>query len=63
MTNLLFGIIAIAAGVWGLWEWKIEFLTFVKGFLPASLILAGFLAVITSAARNPAPRKGQSDKD
>jgi len=47
VISALFGIIAMALGLWGTVVWRHEFLTMVRGLLPVSLFFAGLVAVIT----------------
>ncbi len=43
--NIFFGFVSLLLGLFGVWHWHSDFLSFVRGFLPASLCLAGLIAI------------------
>ncbi len=50
MISVLFGLASLGAGLWGLYVWRMEFVAFLKGFLPICLVFAGAVAVIMGSA-------------
>ncbi len=61
MISLLFGLASAALGLSGLWIWRAEFLQFLKGVLPVSLLFAGVVAVLAGLsgviAKHQAPKQ------
>jgi len=46
MVSILVGLVFVGAGFWGLIRWFPDFINFVQGFGPLSLILGGLVAVV-----------------
>lgn len=46
MLSALLGLLTIAVGFWGLFIWRSEFVLFLKGIVPSSLVFAGLVALI-----------------
>jgi len=45
MPNIIFGLVAIALGLWGLSVWWWSVAEFLRGVAPIALILLGLVAV------------------
>ncbi len=45
MPNIVFGLVAIAVGLWGLSVWWWSVAEFLRGFVPIALILFGLVAL------------------
>ena len=45
MTHLIFGMIAIAAGLFGVFAWWGEFGQVLRGLIPLALLVVGFVAI------------------
>jgi len=52
MLSLLFGLLAVAGGLWGMRHWFREMIYFLKGMVPISLFFAGFIAIIAGLSRS-----------
>jgi hypothetical protein len=46
MLSAIFGLGAVALGLWGMWTWSVDLIHFLKGLLPISLFFAGIIAII-----------------
>ena len=46
MISIFLGMIAAAAGFWGVFVWWNDFLVMAKGLLPVYLFFAGLVAVV-----------------
>lgn len=49
MLAIVFGLIFMVLGLWGLVSWWADFLTILKGMLPVLFFFGGLLAVIAGA--------------
>lgn len=49
-AGIIIGAIIVLLGIRGIWCWWSDFLTVLKGSLPAMLILGGAIAVIAGAS-------------
>jgi len=59
MLSFMFGLIAVLMGGWGMMMWSDSLMGFLKGMLPLSLCLAGFIAMIMGiASLNSKPPQG-----
>jgi hypothetical protein len=47
MVSILFGILAVLGGLWGICNWSGDLIHFLKGLVPISLFFAGIIAIIT----------------
>ena len=66
MMSFIFGMAAMAFGLWGVWAWQEDFIHFLKGCIPISLFLSGVLAVIIgliSWGKKPHPALGKKDHE
>lgn len=45
MTHLVFGVVAIGAGLFGVFAWWSDFGLVLRGLLPIVLIVVGFIAI------------------
>ena len=62
MISMLFGIVAAACGLWGIFTWWNELLLLLKGLLPISLFFSGIVALIVGVSRlNAPPPKTKDD--
>ena len=61
MLSLFFGLLAILAGLWGMWNWSGDLIHFLKGMVPISLFFAGLIAIIAGmsslSSKPPPPSK------
>jgi hypothetical protein len=63
MLSAIFGLGAVALGLWGMWLWSVDLIHFLKGVLPISLFFAGIIAIIAglsnlSSKTPPGSKKG-----
>lgn len=50
MLATVVGIAFVVMGLWGMFQWRHEFVFVLKGFLPVSLFLGGIVAAIVGIA-------------
>jgi len=50
MISAILGATAVLAGLSGMWIWRSDFLSFLRGSMPFSLVLAGIAGVIAGLA-------------
>ncbi len=53
----------ILCGLWGILTWFPDFLIIVKGFVPVSLVLGGFVAVVSGLSSMRKPRSNEKSKE
>ncbi len=46
MLSIIFGLLFMALGVWGLVSWWPDFVLVLKGLVPSLIVCGGFLAVV-----------------
>jgi len=46
MLSMLFGLVAMGLGIWGMRLFSVDFLHFIRGALPFSLFCAGFVGFL-----------------
>ncbi|MBF0293036.1 MAG: hypothetical protein HQK86_12865 [Nitrospinae bacterium] len=61
MQNIVFGLVAIALGLWGLSAWWYSVLDVLRGFIPPALVLLGLVAI--GAGMRPSESDGDEDDD
>jgi hypothetical protein len=44
-VKILLGIVLIALGLWGIWTWRLDVLTLIKGSIGFVLVLAGVISI------------------
>lgn len=59
MLSILIGTLVSAASLWGMWQWRAEFMLVVRGILPLCFFLGGVVAVIAGFS---ALNKPENDK-
>lgn len=66
MQNIVFGLVAIALGLWGLSAWWYSVLDVLRGFIPPALVLLGLVAVgagMRSSGQDDEEEENDEDKD
>lgn len=69
MLAVIFGLIFMVLGIWGLAAWWGDFVTIIRGLVPPLIICGGLLAVIAGvtsmrdAAESKAAREAEEKKD
>jgi hypothetical protein len=58
MLSILFGLIAVLAGLYGMRIWFPDLIHFFKGLLPVSLFFAGIVAIIAGMSGSAKPPTG-----
>ncbi|ABK44769.1 hypothetical protein Mmc1_2268 [Magnetococcus marinus MC-1] len=51
MPSIIFGLIAISLGLWGLSAWWWSVVEFLRGFVPIGLVFLGFIALGSGVTR------------
>lgn len=61
MQNIVFGLVAIALGLWGLSAWWYSVLDVLRGLIPPALVLLGLVAI--GAGLRPSGDEEEDDED
>jgi len=62
MISILVGVGLIILGLWGIVQWFPDFLIFLKGFFPLSIMLGGIVAIIVGVSSFSPARSHEKSK-
>lgn len=63
MQNIVFGLVAIALGLWGLSAWWYSVLDVLRGFIPPALVLLGLVAIGAGMRSSGSDEDADEDED
>ncbi|MBF0448120.1 MAG: hypothetical protein HQL67_07975 [Magnetococcales bacterium] len=64
MSNIIFGLVALALGLWGVSVWWWSIVELLRGLVPIALILLGLVALgagVTRMRETPPSRAGSEE--